>query len=44
LSTHWESHGGAASWILGILTLGIVIRQGMYCGEDYVLMKTVRGT
>jgi len=43
LSTHWESHGGAASWIVGVLTVGIVIPVGMSGGEEYVLTRTVRG-
>ena len=43
LSTQWESHGGAASWIVGVLTMGIVIPVGMSGGQEYVLMQTVRG-
>jgi hypothetical protein len=43
LTTRWESHGGASSWIVGILTLGIIIPEGVSGGEEYVLMRTTRG-
>ena len=39
----WESHSGAASWIVGVLTLGIMIPEGTSGGEEYVLMRTSRG-
>jgi hypothetical protein len=42
LSTHWESRGGAATWIVAFLTGFIVIPQGMSGGEEYVLVRTVR--
>ncbi len=42
LTTKWESRGGAASWIVGLLTLGIVIPEGISGGEEYVLMRTTR--
>jgi hypothetical protein len=43
LSTHWESHGGAGSWIVGVLTVGAVIPVGVSGGEEYVLTRTLRG-
>jgi hypothetical protein len=43
LSTHWEVHGGAGTWIVGILTAGFVIPTGASGGEEYVLTRTVRG-
>jgi hypothetical protein len=42
LSTHMESHDGAASWIVGILTAGLVIPTGISKSEEYVLVQTVR--
>ena len=43
LSTHWEVHGGAGTWIVGLLTAGSVIPAGASGGEEYVLTRTVRG-